>query len=240
MRLDALRKRAEQFEANERAVAELALSAADQYGEARENVRASRYDADKTSEEYASARATLADAFRAVLVDADRVTAEDGADALDRHDQATAAAQRTTRRLGDVIDVTRLRESEDVAEVAGLLRTAETFGDELAAQARAVAVPTLRRLAAVEQREHKIGGPAFRALVAASAGPTAPLDRGGVALRAQHRRRELRAFVLNVATVCGLDARELVGVGAVTPMPDETHRSTIRVGPYWDKAKETK
>jgi hypothetical protein len=236
MRLDALRKRSEQFAANERAIAELALSAADHYGEKREDVRAGRYDRDRTNEELATARAAARDAFVAVLADADRVTAANHDDARERFDLDVAARTRTARRLADVVDVTRLRESEHVAEIVGLLRTAETFGDEVAAQARAVALPTLRQLAAHETRLHRQGGPAFAALCDASARPSAPMNRGDLAARYRHRNAQLRAFVLDVAAACGFDERELVGVGVTAPMPDDVDvKPNIVFGRYWER-----
>jgi hypothetical protein len=238
MRVDALRKQVEQFEGNERAIAELAISTADFYREQRENVRAGRYDNDRTNEELAAARATTRDAFRAVRTDADRVVAADHDVARERFDLAVAAQTRRARRLTDVVDVDRLCASKDIAEIVAILRTAETFGDDLAAEARSVALPALRALAAKEQAEYRQNGPAFLALCDASSRPSAPMDRGDLAARYRHRTTQLRTFVLNVAAACGFDAREL-DAPQDPPAPTPTSSTGgIVFGRYWETPKD--
>jgi len=187
----------------------MAVNIAETFVGEQARVRDERYDVAKTREQLLTARATAIDAFAALLVDVD-AAATGARERQDADDGERATCAREGRRLRDVIDLDRLRDSEDAREIGDLVDAADRAG--CGDEARAEAVRVLRPLAAREQTTNKLNGPAFLALCRMTSNQT-PIARTTVAERVNQQRNEVRRLVLEAARLVGLDG-DVTRVGA--------------------------
>jgi hypothetical protein len=205
-------------------------------------IRRERYNGEREKEELAAARAETLANLQAVLVETDRALDVECAKRLDTLEGERATRSREGRAFKDVVDVQRLRESDDVAEIVSIVADAERAGDAVGEAARAAAMPRVKALAAVEQRKHLINGPAFRALCDLSRRQQSgrgTTDAANVIEHYAQRKRAARTMVLQVAEVAGLaDALKNAAVRATVPAPSPATKSTITFGRFWDMHPE--
>jgi hypothetical protein len=204
----------------------------------RVQIAQSRYNSEREREELSRANQEAAANLRVVVDETDAAVDRQTASEQQEHDRTRSAAASERRSLRDVIDVERLRESDDVEELLGLVREAcDVLGDVAGAEARRLVEQRVRQQAAREQARHVLNGPWFRALCALRASPRGG-SRSDVAERGEQRKRQARALVAQVASVVGLGPA-LQAIRRTPPAPPEgapqPARSRMVFGSYWER-----
>jgi hypothetical protein len=233
-RLATLRQQAERLEPWERDVVVDAFDTADLFLEDVDRVGRERFRPEREEEEIATARQTAVAGFASVFEAIDAAVALERERVVDVFDGDRATRVRENRRLADVVDTDALLNADSPRVVRNIVSTADVYG--VGAEARALALRTVKPKAATEQRTGRQDGAGWFSLLVwlTNAGPTAT-DRHELGARVDGRRDVLRRLVRDVADVVGVAAGLARESATPAPMPDDVNvKPTMTVGRWWD------
>jgi hypothetical protein len=213
-----------------------ALGIAEAVRAKREAIANERYNGQREREELDRVNAEAVDELRATIAEAELLIDQqrDRELANFETDQRKRAEQHL--QLGDVVDVTELRTTEDPDLMARLVAEAERHGDSVGEGAKAIAIPRLKKLAIAESRAGRLNGRAFQVLNRLTVkGTSGRGSHADIVERFAGRKRTAVAMIGDVAAVVGLADRLKAAMrqAAVAPTPQDDGRFVV--GRYWQR-----